>query len=210
MKYSVAATILAAASLVAAAPGGWDKKNQKIDYKKEYKGDWSPIDFTSTYHILATPDQVVSNVSAPSPGQPGAKGSFNYGIIADLNVICYVSSASSLLTCPNSNIDNRTSNSGESLVVTNHPLAQQHTYTKDQRARLVHHALLSPTLNLRVIIAAALGVSLVLSPLVCSPMVLTPVLVSTLNRLRLTHQPSSLIHTRPSMSQAWCVVSFLR
>jgi hypothetical protein len=93
MKYSVAATILAAATLVAAAPGGWDKKdykNDRNDDKKDYKGDWSPIEFTSTYHVLATPDQVVSNVSLPAPGEKGAKGSFNYGIIADLNIICYV------------------------------------------------------------------------------------------------------------------------
>ncbi|PZA19623.1 hypothetical protein DMO24_19750 [Modestobacter versicolor] len=38
---------------------------------------------------MATPDMVINAEGAPTPGQPGATGSFMYRINSDLEVICY-------------------------------------------------------------------------------------------------------------------------
>lgn len=54
------------------------------------KGPAFPFYFTSTYAVIATPDQVI-NGTVPTPGEPGAIGLYNYGINSDLEVICYVS-----------------------------------------------------------------------------------------------------------------------
>ncbi|KAJ9616945.1 hypothetical protein H2200_000665 [Cladophialophora chaetospira] len=48
----------------------------------------SPFFFTSTYNVVATPDQVI-NGTTRTPGEPGAIGYYNYGINSELDVICY-------------------------------------------------------------------------------------------------------------------------
>lgn len=53
------------------------------------KGNF-PFVFTSTYSVIATPDQVI-NGTVVAPGEPGAIGLYNYGINTVLDVICYVS-----------------------------------------------------------------------------------------------------------------------
>jgi hypothetical protein len=50
----------------------------------------SPFHFSSVYHVVATPDQVINGTTS-TPGEPGAIGYFNYGINVELDVICYVS-----------------------------------------------------------------------------------------------------------------------
>ncbi|KAK5057480.1 hypothetical protein LTR84_011480 [Exophiala bonariae] len=52
------------------------------------KGAAFPFYFTSTYAVIATPDQVINGTVA-TPGEPGAVGIYNYGINSDLEVICY-------------------------------------------------------------------------------------------------------------------------
>ena len=47
-----------------------------------------PFKFTSTYSIVATPDQVV-NGTTPTGGLPGCTGFYDFGINADLDLICY-------------------------------------------------------------------------------------------------------------------------
>ncbi|ERF70695.1 hypothetical protein EPUS_02561 [Endocarpon pusillum Z07020] len=47
-----------------------------------------PFKFTSTYNVVATPDQVV-NGTTPTGGLPGCTGFFDYGINSDLNLICW-------------------------------------------------------------------------------------------------------------------------
>lgn len=44
---------------------------------------------TSVFNITATPDQVVNGSSISTPGQPGAKGQFNYALYSDIETICY-------------------------------------------------------------------------------------------------------------------------
>ncbi|KAF2720903.1 hypothetical protein K431DRAFT_208167, partial [Polychaeton citri CBS 116435] len=44
--------------------------------------------FTSNYHVIATPDQVV-NGTTPTGGLAGAKGFYDLGVNTDLNLICY-------------------------------------------------------------------------------------------------------------------------
>ena len=48
-----------------------------------------PATFTSAFTAMATPDAVVNADSVPTPGQPGASGSFMYRINSDLDVLCY-------------------------------------------------------------------------------------------------------------------------
>lgn len=56
------------------------------------KGASFPFYFTSTYAVVATPDQVI-NGTVSTPGEPGAIGYYNYGINSDLEVLCYVSTS---------------------------------------------------------------------------------------------------------------------
>lgn len=49
----------------------------------------SAQEFTSIFNITATPDQVVNTSSVRTPGQPGARGQFNYAINSKTNTICY-------------------------------------------------------------------------------------------------------------------------
>lgn len=84
-----------------AEPGNkvWgDKQKYKDDCKKDWDNKWKNDEwkkseklfyFDAEYYVMATPDQVVNNVSVPTPGQPGAKGIFKYGINIAENTICY-------------------------------------------------------------------------------------------------------------------------
>ncbi|KAL9126781.1 MAG: hypothetical protein Q9217_004229 [Psora testacea] len=49
------------------------------------------FNFTSTYHIVATPDQVVNGTTDPTftGGLPGCTGFYDFGINVDLDLICY-------------------------------------------------------------------------------------------------------------------------
>ena len=49
------------------------------------------FNFTSTYHVVATPDQVLNGTENPTytGGLEGAIGYFDYGINRDLDLICY-------------------------------------------------------------------------------------------------------------------------
>lgn len=49
----------------------------------------TPFDFTSTFSILATPDQVVDSNNATTGGLPGAKGLYLFGLNSHQNTICY-------------------------------------------------------------------------------------------------------------------------
>lgn len=51
-------------------------------------GKNGPFNFTSTYNIVATPDQVVNGTTFTG-GLPGTIGYFNYGINSDLDLICW-------------------------------------------------------------------------------------------------------------------------
>lgn len=47
-----------------------------------------PFKFTSTYNVVATPDQVV-NGTTPTGGLPGCIGYYDFGINSDLDLICW-------------------------------------------------------------------------------------------------------------------------
>ncbi|KAL8727800.1 MAG: hypothetical protein Q9181_005575 [Wetmoreana brouardii] len=49
------------------------------------------FNFTSTYHIIATPDQVVNGTTNPvfTGGLENCEGTYDFGINADLDLICY-------------------------------------------------------------------------------------------------------------------------
>lgn len=50
-----------------------------------------PFHFTSTYNLIATPDKVINANNTVQAGETGAIGYYNYGINAELDIICYVS-----------------------------------------------------------------------------------------------------------------------
>ena len=95
---AVTATCFALASIAAANPifgGKWNawKDGKNGNDFKDIKDLTKPAFFTSTYHIVATPDQVI-NGTTPTPGEQGAIGSYDFGINTALDVICYVSTPS--------------------------------------------------------------------------------------------------------------------
>jgi hypothetical protein len=85
---SIAFLAAALSGLAAASP------IEARGYEWSDKGGY-PFQFSSTYKVVATPDQVINGTTA-TPGEPGAIGYFNYGINSELNVICYVSILRSL------------------------------------------------------------------------------------------------------------------
>merc|ERR1712149_128352 len=98
MKATIIATALAFSSVAVAAPGGdhgkkgWCKNGsyKKGDVKADYGNEWPKKEyFTSTYSVVATPDQVINTDQMPAPGEPGAVGYYNYGINSKDDVICY-------------------------------------------------------------------------------------------------------------------------
>ncbi|QGK72191.1 CHRD domain-containing protein [Allosaccharopolyspora coralli] len=48
-----------------------------------------PAEFTSMLTTMATPDMVVNSDDQPSPGEPGASGTFTFRINSDDEIICY-------------------------------------------------------------------------------------------------------------------------
>jgi len=66
----------------------------KVPYpgKDKHKGgnlEHFPLAFTSTYYVVATPDQVVNASDIKTGGLKGAKGYYSYGINSKLDLICY-------------------------------------------------------------------------------------------------------------------------
>lgn len=92
MKFLATLGALAALSSVAvAAP----KSGKVCHIVKPKPGDDKPdlkefpFCFTSTYQIVATPDQVVNANNTLTPGEEGAIGYFNYGIQSEMDLICW-------------------------------------------------------------------------------------------------------------------------
>lgn len=73
-----------------APPGGWEsvKYPPGTGEKPSCQTDAYPFTFTSTYKVVATPDQVV-NGTTPTGGLKDAVGYYNFGINAADNTICY-------------------------------------------------------------------------------------------------------------------------
>jgi len=117
MHFTTPVLLLSAvASVAVAAPHKTEHKPayNKDQYKKDCDQDWEQkwkddawkkdeklFYFDSEYYVKATPEQVVNNVSVSTPGQPGAKGIFKYGINVAENTICYVSSPSHMCAAHN-------------------------------------------------------------------------------------------------------------
>lgn len=69
-----------------APPGGW----ANVDYSGKGKGKYmnGPFEFTSTYSVVATPDQVL-NGTTPTGGLKGAVGYYDFGINSEYDFICF-------------------------------------------------------------------------------------------------------------------------
>jgi hypothetical protein len=66
----------------------WKSKWESNEWKKSEKLFY----FDKEYYVKASPDEVIATTGIATPGQPGAKGIFKYGINVAENTICYVSS----------------------------------------------------------------------------------------------------------------------
>lgn len=77
---TVAALTVAAVSLAAAPASAQTTPNAEVP---------EPASFTSMFTAMATPDMVLNADSVPTPGEPGATGTFNYRINSTDEIICY-------------------------------------------------------------------------------------------------------------------------
>lgn len=81
--HRTATRVLAAATLTAGAlvlPAGAASAETEVS---------EPSSFTSMFTAMATPDMVLNADGVPTPGEPGATGTFNYRINSDSEIICY-------------------------------------------------------------------------------------------------------------------------
>ncbi len=80
MKISLLVAGFAALASAAPAWDDWKGRGPKGGSKQ----------FTSFYHVVATPEQVI-NGTRSTPGEPGAVGYYNFAIDSKSDTICYVS-----------------------------------------------------------------------------------------------------------------------
>lgn len=85
MKFSLSALGLLMATHVAALPS----TNSNLAARHDNSKKGGPFTFTSTYHVIAKPENVVDAENKPTGGLEGSSGVFAFGINAHDNVICY-------------------------------------------------------------------------------------------------------------------------
>ncbi|KAJ4303068.1 hypothetical protein N0V90_001959 [Kalmusia sp. IMI 367209] len=99
MHFSSFALTALLASTAVASPT-WGGEGWKKDWNKKWTDKWNKHDyknekvfsFDKTFVVKAVPKQVIAGqgaAAAPSPGEPGAKGLFKFGINVADNTICY-------------------------------------------------------------------------------------------------------------------------
>lgn len=85
MKASICALGLLAVAQSAVVPNDGAGLVARHDDKQKT----SPFIFTSTFHVVATPDKVVDSQNNYTGGLQGSSGIFRFGINSNENVICY-------------------------------------------------------------------------------------------------------------------------
>lgn len=85
MRPSFCALGLLTAVQAAAVPSD----NTNLAARTHDKKSGSPFAFTSTYSVLAKPENVVDAANNFTGGLQGSSGTFNFGINSNENVICY-------------------------------------------------------------------------------------------------------------------------
>merc|ERR1712137_1191647 len=88
MKFTLAVAASMAATTMANPILGkhW---GQRWGHNKAEVAESSPFDFTSTYEVIAVPEQVVDANNTFTGGLKGARGVYKFGINSKENVICY-------------------------------------------------------------------------------------------------------------------------
>ncbi|KAJ6784800.1 hypothetical protein PWT90_08057 [Aphanocladium album] len=84
MKASICLGLLAVAQSAVVPNGGAD-----LVARHDGKLKTTPFSFTSTFHVVATPDKVVDSQNNYTGGLQGGSGIFRFGINSNENVICY-------------------------------------------------------------------------------------------------------------------------
>ncbi|KAF4995656.1 hypothetical protein FGRMN_4966 [Fusarium graminum] len=87
MKFSIFAVTLS--TLAAASPTPNVEHEKRVLGLLKPKASNVPFTFTSTYEIVATPDQVVDSENKFTGGLKNSHGLFKYGINSHENIICY-------------------------------------------------------------------------------------------------------------------------
>lgn len=75
-----------------APPGGWESVNYPAGTGASASGCAPSLAdklFTSTYHVTATPDQVVNSSNVATGGLAGATGQYDFGINSASDLICW-------------------------------------------------------------------------------------------------------------------------
>merc|ERR1712137_720923 len=88
MKFTLAVAASMAATTMANPILGkhW---GQRWGHNKAEVAESSPFDFTSTYEVIAVPEQVVDANNTFTGGLKGARGVYKFGLNSKENVICY-------------------------------------------------------------------------------------------------------------------------
>lgn len=84
MKASLFTLSLLTAAVASPVPGDSKDLAPRTDDNKK-----GPFTFTSTYNVVAKPENVVDSNNNPTGGLEGSSGTFNFGINSHDNVICY-------------------------------------------------------------------------------------------------------------------------
>ncbi|KAM0348322.1 hypothetical protein ACHAPU_004290 [Fusarium lateritium] len=87
MKFSLFAVTLS--TLAAASPTPNVEHEKRVLGLLKPKASNGPFTFTSTYEVVATPDQVVDAENKFTGGLKNSHGLFKYGINSHENIICY-------------------------------------------------------------------------------------------------------------------------
>merc|ERR1711991_914925 len=89
MKFTLAAVAASMAATTMANPILSKHWGQRWGHNKEEVAQTSPFVFTSTYEVIAVPEQVVDANNTFTGGLKGARGLYKFGINSKENVICY-------------------------------------------------------------------------------------------------------------------------
>ncbi|KAH7157220.1 hypothetical protein EDB81DRAFT_945557 [Dactylonectria macrodidyma] len=85
MKFSLAALALGVLAKASPVPEARGHDKRLLFTQTQH----IPFEYTSTFNIIATPDQVVGTDNVATGGLPNAKGIFNFGLNSKEDIICY-------------------------------------------------------------------------------------------------------------------------
>ncbi|KAM5352125.1 hypothetical protein ACJ41O_004848 [Fusarium nematophilum] len=89
MKFSLFTLILSTLATASPMPSTEQHEKRVLGLLKPKQKEGVPFSFTSTFNIVATPEQVVDQQNNPTGGLAGSKGIFKFGLNSNEDIICY-------------------------------------------------------------------------------------------------------------------------